>query len=375
MINRFWVLLRPMFSIPDAWCLSRILKLLSLGLGVALLVVACSTPDSQISDRATANLNGTNCRMVEHDVGETQVCGQPKQIVALGPHILDLLLSLDMQPAGYAEVFPFHGGDSFNNPSEQIPYLGNRVTTQPLNVGDRSNPSLESLTRLQPDLILGEAGGLRQNYDLFSKIAPTLLWEQRTAKGKWQENLRQLAQALGHEERAEAVIAEYNQQLAAARDELAPVVAKYPQVLLLGANQLVDIMVVNDSSYLGEVLEGVGFELVSPPAQNKSELTTSISLETLPQLDDADLIFILGYDTSVRDQQQKATNAVLNRVLDQQTGMIQQEWQNNAIAQSLKASQEDRVFFVTYYLWNGLNGPIGAQLILDELRQLLLSSG
>ena len=374
-MNRFWVLLRLIFSIPDAWCLSRILKLLTLGLGVAFLVVACSPSDSQVSDRATANLNGTNCRMVQHDVGETQVCGQPKQIVALGPHILDLLLSLDMQPAGYAEVFPFHGDDSFNNPSEQIPYLGNRVTTQPVNLGDRSNPSLESLTRLRPDLILGEAGGLRQNYDLFSKIAPTLLWEQRTAKGKWQENLRQLAQALGHEERAEAVIAEYNQQIAAARDELAPVVAKYPQVLLLGANQLVDIMVVNDSSYLGEVLEGVGFELVSPPAQNKSELTTSISLETLPQLDDADLIFILGYDTSVRDQQQKATNAVLNRVLDQQTGMIQQEWQNNAIAQSLKASQEDRVFFVTYYLWNGLNGPIGAQLILDELRQLLLSSG
>lgn len=374
-MNRFWVLLRLIFSIPDAWCLSRILKLLTLGLGVAFLVVACSPSDSQVSDRATANLNGTNCRMVQHDVGETQVCGQPKQIVALGPHILDLLLSLDMQPAGYAEVFPFHGDDSFNNPSEQIPYLGNRVTTQPLNLGDRSNPSIETLTRLRPDLILGEAGGLRQNYDLFSKIAPTLLWEQRTAKGKWQENLRQLAQALGHEERAEAVIAEYNQQLAAARDELAPVVAKYPQVLLLGANQLVDIMVVNDSSYLGEVLEGVGFELVSPPAQNKSELTTSISLETLPQLDDADLIFILGYDTSVRDQQQKATNAVLNRVLDQQTGMIQQEWQNNAIAQSLKASQEDRVFFVTYYLWNGLNGPIGAQLILDELRQLLLSSG
>jgi len=374
-MNRFWVLLRPLFSIPDAWCLRRILKLLTLGLGAALLVVACSPSDSQISDRATANLNGTNCRMVEHDVGETQVCGQPKQIVALGPHILDLLLSLDMQPAGYAEVFPFHGGDSFNNPSAQIPYLGNRVTTQPVNLGDRSNPSLESLTRLQPDLILGEAGGLRQNYDMLSKIAPTLLWEKRTAKGKWQENLRQLAAAIGQEDRAEAVIAEYNQQIAAARDQLAPVVAKYPQVLLLGANQLVDIRVVNDSSYLGEVLEGVGFELVSPPAQNKSELTTAISLETLPQLNDADLIFILGYETSVRDQQQKATNAVLNRVIDQQTAAIQQEWQNNAIAQSLKASQEDRVFFVTYYLWNGLNGPLGAQLILDELRQLLLSSG
>jgi ABC-type Fe3+-hydroxamate transport system substrate-binding protein len=89
-------------------------------------------------------------------MGETQVCGQPQKIVALSPHLLDLLLSLDHQPAGYAEVFPFHKGKYFDNPSQQIPYLGDRVTSQPINLGNRNEPSLERLIKLKPDLILGE---------------------------------------------------------------------------------------------------------------------------------------------------------------------------------------------------------------------------
>ncbi|WP_292815165.1 hypothetical protein [Nostoc sp. JL23] len=29
----------------------------------------------------------------------------------------------------------------FDNPSQQIPYLGNFITSQPINLGDRSSPS------------------------------------------------------------------------------------------------------------------------------------------------------------------------------------------------------------------------------------------
>jgi iron complex transport system substrate-binding protein len=40
----------------------------------------------------------------------------------------------------------------------------------------------------------------------------------------------------------------------------------------------------------------------------------------------------------------------------------------------MPASKENRVYFVTLYLWRGLQGPIGTELILDELRQLLLDT-
>ena len=54
-----------------------------------------------------------------------------------------------------------------------------------------------------------------------------------------------------------------------------------------------------------------------------------------------------------------------------QVQTIKQSWEANAIAQSLTASQENRVYFATFYKWNGLNGPIGAELILEQLRQFL----
>jgi hypothetical protein len=44
----------------------------------------------------------------------------------------------------------------FDRPAEQIGYLGSKITTQPVNLGDRSHSSLEALSLLKPDLILGE---------------------------------------------------------------------------------------------------------------------------------------------------------------------------------------------------------------------------
>ena len=350
---------------------SRAVKLLMLGLFATLLIVACNgnTSDRTASDgthRVDPLSNASECRIVKDDIGETKICGQPQKIVALSPHLLDLLLSLNRQPAGYAEVFPFHKGKYFDNPSQQIPYLGDRVTSQPINLGNRDEPSLELLIKLKPDLILGEVGNNRDTYEILSRIAPTLLWDQRTAKGKWQQSIRQLAQALGDEEQAEALIAAHNQRVAAARTQFAPIAAAHPRLLLLGAQQLSgNFTMVNRNGYIGELLESLGFQFVSAPGLENVAPATSISLEVLPQFGNADIIFALGHDLSPNRQSLKS-------VLNSQTSALKQEWNDNAIAQTLKASQEDRVYFVTYYLWNGLNGPIGAELILNELRQLLL---
>jgi iron complex transport system substrate-binding protein len=366
-----WRILSANFRILASFWVSRTVKLLMLGMFATLLIVACN---SNALDRTTSgdtansklSSSSSNCRIVKHDMGETQVCGQPQKIVALSPHLLDLLLSLDRQPAGYAEVFPFHKGKYFNNPSQQIPYLGDRITSQPLNLGNRDEPSLERLIALKPDLILGEVGNNRQVYGLLSKIAPTLLWDDRTAKGKWQQSIRQLAQAVGDEKQAEAVITAYNQRITDARAEFAPIVVAHPHLLLLGANRLSsDLAIVAGNGYLGELLEGLGFQFVSAPLRTNVARVTSVSLELLPQVGTADIIFILGHDLSPNRRN-------LTSVLDSQTSVIQQEWNKNAIAQTLKASKENRVYFVTYYLWNGLNGPIGAELILNQLRQLLL---
>ncbi|MBE9160698.1 iron-siderophore ABC transporter substrate-binding protein [Nodosilinea sp. LEGE 06152] len=347
------------------------LLLVLLGFCLTLWMAACGSFSSQIASQQNLNRNSADCRTVQHDAGNTEICGTPQTIAVVGPNALDLLLSLNEQPAAYADVFVTHSGKLFDNPRQQIPYLGDRITTQPVNLGNRNQPSLEALYALQPDLILGELGNGEAIYGTLSQIAPTVLWNNRNNREKWRTVIRQIAQALGDQQRAEAAIAAHDQRVAQARETFAPITAAHPQVLLLAANDITDsLAVVGSDSYLGELLEGLGFQFALTSEQSRS---VDISVEVLPTLAEADTIFVLGHDLSAGDEAQKNSGEpVLDRALDRQTSTAQKSWQENAIAQSLPASQQNRVFFTTYYLWNGLNGPIGAELVIEQLRQFLL---
>ena len=329
-----------------------------------IFVVACS-------HNSVPTPIATNCRTVFHSAGETEVCGKPEKIVVLGGHSLDLLLSLGEQPAGVDTLLPIPGGNHIEQPESVVPYLGQYVTTQPVNVGSMGAPSLEVLTQLKPDLIVGEAGRNQGVYPLLSQIAPTLLWDVRTQLGQWQQNLLTLASALGDENRGEVAIAQINQLVAAAREDLQSITATAPKVLLFGANSLNgdSLLVITPHSYLGELMTNLGFEVMAPPSEVNS---APLSLEVLPNFDQVDHIFVLGYDTDVA--QAVKAGADTNELLQLQTAGIQQAWQENAIAQALTASQENRVYFAPYIKWNGLNGPIGTELILADLRQFLLES-
>ncbi|MGD1908475.1 MAG: ABC transporter substrate-binding protein [Leptolyngbyaceae cyanobacterium] len=316
----------------------------------------------------------TDCRVIQHDLGDTEVCGQPQKVVTLSLHMMDLLLSLDVQPAASTMTLNTHTGQVFDDPAQQIPYLGDLITSQPVNLGNDNTPSLETLVALKPDLIIGEGGRSADDYELLSEIAPTLLWQDRTAKGKWQASLRDLATALGKSAQAEAVIEQYEAEIAAARDDLADVVAAQPKLLLLGASRLDEgFIVIDPDSYLGELLSGIGFELMPPPAAALDAANPLMSIEILPTLNDADTIIVLGwnFDASADDQNSESPvdASVTQQMEANQVQTIQQDWADNGIAQSLTASQAGQVYFASFYKWNVLNGPIGTKLVLAQLRQ------
>jgi len=69
-----------------------------LGVCAVLLIAACNrAPNS-----SATNPNSESCRLVQHEMGETEVCGQPQEVAALSPHILDSILALGVQPVAYA---------------------------------------------------------------------------------------------------------------------------------------------------------------------------------------------------------------------------------------------------------------------------------
>jgi iron complex transport system substrate-binding protein len=336
--------------------------MLTIVLLIGLATVACQGKGEQ----PLSSSDSTNCQTIEHEMGETEVCGQPQKIVALGSSVLESLLALDVQPVAYGDYVLSPTGN-YNSPSQQIPYLGNRITGELANVGLATSPSLEAILKVQPDLILGTEYSANY-YETLSKIAPTLFFKWNNAE----HNLKTIAQVVGRSEAAKQLLKETDQQIAMARDTFESMVAAHPKVLLLRSEELQNIYIGNRGfGHCSSLIQDLGFQLISPVGFDEFEQDhpALISLETLPQFNNADLIIVLGSSFSQPDRLD-GTATFENH----QLSTLKQEWQKNAIAQSLDASQAGQVYFISYYLCVGLPGPIGTELYLKELQEQLLSS-
>lgn len=332
-------------------------------------MVACQgITNSPVSEQPEAlpPAASADCRTIAHSLGETEICGQPQRIVVLGPYLLEQVLALGAQPAGYADHMALHQGD-YTDPARQIPYLGARVTTQPVNVGLAYQPSIEGIARVQPDLILSPDYNAGQ-YAALSAIAPTLVFD--IAGG--QTHLREIGQALNQGDRAETLIAATESRVKAAQAKFAAVVAEHPEVLVLSSEDAQTFSLISHTnSFCGSLVEDLGFQLLYPPGINEAEMSTraAVSLEVLPTLNAADSIILLGFNW---DSPSESTLA-MPEFTSHQLNRLKQAWEKNAIAQSLDASKAGRVYFIPAYLCLGLPGPIGTELYLDALENQLLS--
>ena len=281
--------------------------------------------------------------------------------MVLGPYALEPLLSLGVQPIGFADHVALRQED-YDNPPEQIPYLGSMITQPIANVGLAYEPSIEAISLIQPDLIIGIENNAKQ-YDTLSQIAPSILlnWSEP------EKNLKAIAQAINRPQQAEQLLKDREKRIAAAREAFAPVVATYPKLLLLfTSSNLQEINLGNSGGLCSSLVKDLGFQLVSlrELKNSPSNSPKRISIETLPRLNDADLAIVF----SVSDGEFNN----MNNFNQHQLAKIKQAWSENAIAQSLDASKAGRVYFIPTYLCAGLPGAIGTKLYLEELEQQLL---
>ena len=333
---------------------------------ITVAIASCQSNPSYTRGDALHATNSihTDCRDIEHLRGTTKICGQPQKIVVLGSYLLESLLAFDVQPVAFADFVAFQQGD-YTNPRQQIPYLGERITQPIANVGSAYAPSIEAIMKLQPDLILGTEFNARQ-YQTFSRIAPTLIlkWADPSA------NLKAIAQAVNRNEQAEQILKNTKEQIATMRQEFASLIAAHPKLLLLNSGELRDIyLVTNRTGICRSLLEELGFQLLSPPnfPKNPQAHLVPISLETLPQLNQADLAILLGNNFTKPHQFKQADNFE-----DAQITNLKQAWSKNAITQSLNVSKSGKVYFIPTYLCLGLPGPIGTDLYLNELKKQIL---
>lgn len=339
--------------------MATVVQSLWLGLLVGTLTLACGSA----GNRPDVSAPPGDCEMVDHEGGKTEICGQPQTIVAIGPNVLELLLALDIQPIGYADYYALPFTD-FDQPQTQIPYLGEWLTDPLKKVGTWDSPSLEAIVKLKPDLIVGSTLTNQGQYSLLSQAAPTLLFSYG-GKQEWQTQLRRLAKVLGRAEKAEQVIATHTQLLNTTRKKLQPAVQRYPQVLVLASEQLDQgLAVENSDSRCGGLLENLGFKVLTPKnIGTGTRGVNNISLELLPELK-SDWIYFLAWNTDFSDAGPDLEQ--------QQISAVQQQWQENAIAQSLPASKSNQVYFHSAYVCRALPGPIGTELLLKQLQADLL---
>lgn len=287
-----------------------------------------------------------------HSSGTARLEREPRRVVALGPHALDLLLSLGVQPVGYGEAAQL-GVTNYGAPIRQIRYLGSRVTGQPVNVGDRFKPNLEVVAALKPDLIVGE-NYAADAYPALNRIAPTLL-VQGTQTGDWRKSLPLLGRALNREGRARAVIARHDRLIADARAAL-PASLKGKRVLVVwnaGGTQKDLFTVLGPRDWTGGFFESLGMRLLLPGEQDRSlgEGYQKLSVEGLSTLD-PDAVFVIASGRNTPTQARR-------------------DWQASPLLGRLRASRGDQVYFLDVQLFSRIRGPIASELAAREvLRQV-----
>lgn len=150
-----------------------------------------------------------------------------------------------------------------------------------------------------PDLIIVDGGADAARYELYSKIAPTYRLPEAVLQDS-RQMLTAIADALGIPEKAESVLAEYDQKVAEGKAKLQQALGqeKVAVIRLNVADKTFALFGVKNR-YTGVIYDQFGLTPV-PMAAEMPEYQSIISEELIPQLD-ADHIIVFpdngGWDT------------------------------------------------------------------------------
>jgi iron complex transport system substrate-binding protein len=278
-------------------------------------------------------------RTVEHALGEARIPTSPQRIIVLhDTFLLDPVLALGIKPIGITTFAADVGSPVRGIEAQQIADF--EV------VGDGHQPNLEKILALKPDLIVARESQA-EIYDQLSAIAPTIAVSETLIS--FEERLRFIAQIFDKEVVAEQILDEYwnrIQQFKAAMSQRLNTMQVSVLVLAWGTMS-------TPSSELtcSKVLVDAGIH--RPPVQeqlaNSSSDSPPLSLEVISE-HDADAILL---------------------ITDRQTNTS--DYLNSPIWANLQAVQNNQVYQVDINRWHG-NGPLAANLILDDLFKYLVNS-
>ncbi|GAB2801086.1 staphyloferrin B ABC transporter substrate-binding protein SirA [Halomonas shantousis] len=273
-----------------------------------------------------------NARTLSTAYGDVEVTDQPERVVTLYEGALDTALAAGVTPLA---AITTRGGEGVAS------YLQDRVNGIAI-VGTSRETNIEAVVAQRPDVILASPLLPEEQYQLLSRIAPTLVPDSEPYQpDTWKEEARFFGQALGREAQIEEMIGQVEQRAVALSEshpqESASLVRWMPQ----GA------LVMSPMIFSSTLLTASGFTVHDGGIVKKGRPHSDpLSLENLSRID-SDWLFLATLNEEGRDALENAKSSP-------------------AFAR-LKVVEQDRVVPVDGQLWTSASGPLAAQAILDAI--------
>lgn len=143
---------------------------------------------------------------IEHALGSTTIEAEPQRVVTWGWSAQDVVIDLGIQPVGMP-FFAYGGGDDGVLPWTEAALAENGMTL-PTVLPNVTEPPIEAIAALAPDLILAPYSGLTPDeYALLSNIAPVVAYPDKPWFASWQQVVTMTGKALGRSTDAEKLVA------------------------------------------------------------------------------------------------------------------------------------------------------------------------
>ncbi len=281
---------------------------------------------------------GGGSYVVSHARGETTIPSQPRRVVTLTQGSTEAALALGITPVGAVQGW---GADPWY-PHWQEALANTEV------VGGETQPNVEAIAVLAPDLIIGAA--LRHDealYQQLSSIAPTVFTEE--IGETFVENLSLIADALGRTERGEELINDYETRTRAIADALDAEGLGDATVSLVRFNPG-QVRIYN--GYPGAIMNDIGLSLPQEQLDvlGENQVVTFTSKERIPLLD-GDYMFIWSTDWWDPGMAEETHN----------------EWTQTELWESLGVVRSGNLYNVNAVYWNLAGGILAAHHVLDDI--------
>ncbi|MCK0471709.1 ABC transporter substrate-binding protein [Halalkalibacter sp. APA_J-10(15)] len=299
---------------------------------------AAQSPDEDGSDEQVEDSQdeeeSQGIREVEHALGTAEIDGKPERIVTLYQGATDAAVALGITPIGAVESWdqqPFYD------------YFGDALNDVEV-VGLETQPNLEEIAQLNPDLIIASQIRHEEVYEQLSDIAPTVVHE---TVFDFKGSVELLAEAAGEEEKANEILTDWNNRVADFQVKMEEKLEDEWPFSVSVLNFRADHARIYVTGFAGSILTELGFG--SPEVrQDDEDILMLTDKESIPEMN-ADVFYIF-YDH---------TEGAVEQSFD--------EWTSHPLWDNLDAVQQDQVFVVDEITWNLAGGILSANLMLDDI--------